>query len=206
MSGPTPQPLLSFVPEALNASQVGVWETDLKSGRTRVDAAIAAWFGVDPIAAARGLPTAHFVHAVLPEDRTALHDKLHQVRTFGGLYVFEFRTQPSPHEVRWLLARGRYERDETTGAMTGRGIIIDITESKLDGQVEDRALFYATGKGGPSLNHVAVLALEARQEIDDLGEKEGSPLRNAIDALLWAVGRAITAGTNRLEKLKRNIN
>jgi len=149
---------------------------------------------------------AYFVRAVLPEDRTALHDKLYQVRTFGGLYVFEFRTQPTPHKTRWLLARGRYERNQTSGTMTGRGIIIDITESKLDGQVEDRALFYATGKGSPSLNRVAVLALEARQQIDDLGEKDGSPLRNAIDALLWAVGRAITAGRNSVKKPKRQIN
>lgn len=206
MSVPTPQPLLSFVPEALSASQVGVWETVLESGRTRVDAAIASWFGVDPIDAARGLPTNYFVRAVLPEDRTALHDKLYQVRTFGGMYVFEFRTQPTPHEIRWLLARGRYERDQASGAMTGRGIIIDITESKLDGQVEDRALFYATGKSSPSLNHVASLALEVRQQIDELGEKDGSPLRNAIDALLWAVGRAMTAGKNSFKKPKRNIN
>ena len=206
MSEPVTHRLLPFVPEALSASQVGVWETDFDNDRTRVDAALAALFGVDPHEAAVGLPLARYVQAVVPEDRAALDEKLNQVRQFGGMYVIEFRTQPKPTDLRWVLARGRYERDQTTGVMTGRGIIIDITESKMDGQVEDRALFFAPDSDGPSLDHVAALTLEARQEIDALGEKEGSHLRNAVDALLWAVGRAIIAAQGALKRPGRTIN
>ncbi|WP_306421670.1 PAS domain-containing protein [Methylobacterium aerolatum] len=183
-----------------------MWETDFDNGRTRVDGTIAALFGIDPHEAAIGLPLARYVDAVVPEDRTALEEKLTQVRTLGGMYVIEFRTRPTPTDLCWVLARGRYERNQSTGAMTGRGIIIDITESKMDGQAEDRALFFAPRAEGPSLNHVAALTLEARQEIDDLGEKEGSPLRRAVDALLWAVGRAITAAQDGLKRSRRTIN
>jgi hypothetical protein len=206
MPGHVAQPLLSFVPQALTASQVGVWETDFDNDRTRVDATSAAMFGLDPVEAAEGLPLAHFVRSVLPEDRTTLDDKLKHVRVYGGLFVIEYRTRPSPTEIRWILARGCYERDPATGAMTGRGIVIDITESKRDGQVEDRALFFAPEPDSPSLDHVAILALEARQEIDELGEAPGSPLRSAVDGLLWAVGRAIVAAQNSLRKPDRNIN
>jgi len=206
MSEPAAHPLLSFIPEALSASQVGVWETDFDNDRTRVDATLAALFGVDPHEAAIGFPLASYVWAVVPEDRVALDEKLHRVRTSGGLYVIEFRTQPTPTDRRWVLARGRYERDRTTGVMTGRGIIIDITESKMDGQVEDRALFFAPDGDGASLNHVAALTLEARQVIDALGEQEGSALRTAVDTLLWAVGRAIIATQEVVKRSGRIIN
>lgn len=206
MSQPASQPVLSFVPDALSASQVGVWETDFANDLTRGDATLAALFGVDPARAAQGLPLAHYVRNVSTEDRTMLSDKLNHVRSVGGLFVIEYRTRPRPGDVRWVLARGRYELDEATGSMTGRGIVIDITDSKLDGQMEDRALFFAPDEASPSLDRVAMLALEARREIDDLGEQETSPLRRAVDAFLMAVGRAIAQGQSALRKTGRNIN
>jgi hypothetical protein len=105
-----------------------------------------------------------------------------------------------------VLARGRYERDSVTGSMTGRGIIIDITDSKMDGQVEDRAIFVAPQREGPSLDHIAALTLEARQEIDDLGVSKSSPLRRAVDTLLWAVGRALGEAQTRPKKSGRGVN
>jgi hypothetical protein len=142
----------------------------------------------------------------MPQDREMLTKRLEEVRTFGGMFVIEYRTRPAPHEIRWVLARGRYERDEVTGSMTGRGIIIDITDSKMDGQVEDRAIFVAPQREGPSLDHIAALTLEARQEIDDLGVSKGSPLRKAVDTLLWAVGRALGEAQNRPKKYDRGVN
>lgn len=206
MSVPTNQPLLSFAPEALSASQVGVWETDFDNDRTRVDAAVAALFGIDPKEAAEGLPMAYYVRSVVREDQTALKEKLHQVRSSGGLYVIEFRTRPTPTDLRWVLARGRYERDQTTGVMTGRGIIIDITESKMDGQVEDRALFFAPTEASPSLDRLAAIALEARQEVDELGEKEGSPLRRTVDAFLWTIGQALAKAQGMPTQPRRDLN
>ncbi len=206
MSQPAWQPVLSFVPDALTASQVGVWETDFENDSTRVDATCAAIFGVDPVAAARGLPLAAYVRKVLPEDRQMLDDKLTEVRNVGGLFVIEYRTKPVPDDLRWVLARGRYDRNHATGHMRGRGIIIDITESKLDGQVEDRALFVAPAEVSPSLDRLAAIALEARQEVDDLGEKEGSPLRRVVDAFLWAVGQALAKARGTLNPTKRDLN
>lgn len=206
MPQPASQSVLPFVPDALTASSVGVWETDFENDRTRGDAILAAIFGVDPDEAATGLPLDQYVRKVLPEDQTALGERLRQVRSTGGMFVIEYRTCPTPNNIRWVLARGRYERDATTGAVTGRGILIDITDSKIDGQVEDRAMFFASDREGPSLDHVAALTLEARQEIDGLGEKEGSPLRSAVDALLWAVGRAIGAAQDGLKVSRRTFN
>jgi hypothetical protein len=159
--------------------------------RTVADATTAFLFGVDADEAARGLPLISYTRNIHPDDRTEFRQKLGLVRDRGGLFVIEYRTCPTPTDVRWVLARGRYERDPLTGLMVGRGIVIDITESKSDGRVEDRAFFVASDDGQPSLEHVAELTLKAREEIDELGEQESSPLRRAVDALLWIIGRTL---------------
>lgn len=193
MARPRSLPVLAFVPDALSASQVGVWETDFQSDLTFGDATLAALFGVDPLDAANGLPLADYIRKVSLEDREMLFDRLNQVRLSGGMFVVEYRTHPTPDDVRWVLARGRYERDPRTGAMMGRGIVIDITDSKLNGQMSDRAIFVMPDRDEGALDRIASLAIMARREIDELGERESSPLRKAIDTLLWAVGRALAA-------------
>ena len=89
--------------------------------------------------AANGLPLADYIRKVSLEDREMLFDRLNQVRLSGGMFVVEYRTHPTPDDVRWVLARGRYERDPRTGAMMGRGIVIDITENGWAGALKDVA-------------------------------------------------------------------
>lgn len=187
------EPILAFVPSALTASQVGTWESDTTCDRTVADATTAALFGVDPEAAASGLPLSTFTRSIHPSDLPDFENKVRGVRERGGLFVIEYRTHPAPTDVRWVLARGRYDWDPHAGGMIGRGIVIDITDSKTDGQVEDRAFFVKPEDTEPSLERLAGFAIQARDEIEELGEKKGSILRQAVDALLWAVGRALAA-------------
>jgi hypothetical protein len=63
----------------------GAWEWDIKSGRTpRVDARFANLYGLDPVAAAEGLPTAAFFAPVHAEDRLRL-----KIAVAGALYGAE---------------------------------------------------------------------------------------------------------------------
>ncbi|KMO11901.1 PAS domain-containing protein [Methylobacterium platani] len=183
--------VLAFVPDALSASQVGTWTTDVINDRTVCDAAAAALFGVDPNLAAEGLPLAAYARVIHPDDRAGFHDKLNRVREHGGLFVVEYRAFPAPGDRRWVLARGRYERDDRTGGMTGRGIVIDITESKLDGRAEDRAFFIAEEDTETPLERAAACAIQTRQAIDEFDGPEGLGLRRSVDALLLALGRAL---------------
>ncbi|WP_449409624.1 PAS domain-containing protein [Methylobacterium komagatae] len=195
------------MPDALSASQVGVWETDFQNDLTFGDATLAALFGVDRLGAANGLPLADYIRNVSLEDREMLFDRLNQVRLAGGMFVVEYRTHPTPDDVRWVLARGRYERDPRTGEMMGRGIVIDITDSKLDGQMSDRAIFVMPDRDEGALDRIASLAIMARREMaKKLGERESSPLRKAIDTLLWAVGRALAAAQTAQSDRKSRFN
>lgn len=196
------QPVLAFVQTALSVSQVGTWEYDMVRDRVVTDTITASIFGIDPEKAAAGVSITPFSKNIHPDDLRSFEDKLDNMRERGGLFVIEYRTHPTPADVRWVLARGRYERDPHTGNMIGRGIVIDITDSKSDGHVEDRAVFLKPEGSEPSLENLAALAIQARDEIKQLGEQKGSALWRAVDALLWAVGRALAIQ----EKQRRRVN
>lgn len=198
--------VLAFVPSALIASQVGTWESDITGDRTVADAKTAALFGVDPYAATAGLPLVSYTRNIHPDDQDKFEKKLGSIRDHGGLFVIEYRTCPTPFDLRWVLVRGRYERDPHTGHVIGRGIVIDITDSKEDGRVEDRAFFVRPALAEASLEQVAHLALEVRNQIDELGEKEDSLLRKAVDALLWVVGRALVQRRDGVKSEKPTMN
>jgi hypothetical protein len=186
-----PRAVPAFVSEALAASNVGTWQSGHDLQHYIADDATAALFGLDATEAAKGLPLANYSRAVHPTDRLLFHDKLDRVMEQGGLFVIEYRTLPRPDHLRWVLARGRYDRDPMTGAMRGRGIVIDITESKFDGQVEDRALFFEPEQASDPLELAADHAIGARRAIDETDEPEGSTLRHAIDTVLWHLGRRL---------------
>lgn len=198
--------VLAFVPSALIASQVGTWESDITGDRTVADAKTASLFGVDPEAATLGLPLLSYTRNIHPDDRAKFEQKLGGIRDHGGLFVIEYRTRPTPTDLRWVLVRGRYERDPRTGHVIGRGIVIDITESKGDGRVEDRAFFVRHAAAEASLEQVAHLALEVRNEIDELGETADSPLRKAIDTLLWVIGRSLVQRRDGVKSEKLTLN
>lgn len=203
---PKTSSILSFVPSALMASRVGAWEYDATNDRTVADAATAGLFGIDVDEASLGLPIDLYTKRIHPDDRPNFRQKLDILQDRGGLFVIEYRTCPSPTDVRWVLARGRYERDPRTGHTIGRGIVIDITESKSDGHVGDPAFFVAQTANGPSLAQIASMVLEVRSQIDELGERSDSPLRRAVDALLWIIGRTLARQGQDTTERKRRLN
>ena len=181
---------MGSLPDALIASQVGIWETDLSNDRTVADAVTAALFNLDSMQAALGLPLAAYVEAILPADREAFFTSLDRVSEHGGVFVGEYRVCSCARGVQWVLARGHFERDDQTGEVIGRGIVVNTTESKLNWPVEDRT-FFVLHKNEPPLERLATYALQARRAVDDVAEHEKPALRLAVDSLLWAVGRAI---------------
>lgn len=110
---------MGSLPDALIASQVGIWETDLGNDRTVADAVTAALFNLDSMQAALGLPLAAYVEAILPADREAFFTSLDRVSEQGGVFVGEYRVSSGARGLQWILARGHFERDEQTGEVVG---------------------------------------------------------------------------------------
>lgn len=131
------------IPQAmLDASGVvGAWVHDHWAGSLALSAPLATLLGLDPAAAAAGVPLADFLDRTHPEDRTRIESYLHAVGEAGGPLEAEFRTRGADAVAggsrageRRLLMRGRTERDAAGRVGQGRGIAIDLTETAAAGQ------------------------------------------------------------------------
>lgn len=116
---------------ALSAVQsVGAWEWDIRADSVVADPAFARLYGLDPQAAAEGLPLAAFSRAFHPEDADRVAEEIRAAVEAGGDFVSEYRVVPAPGEVRWVMARGEVYRDDVGQPVYFPGLVIDITERK----------------------------------------------------------------------------
>ncbi len=129
------------MPAALIASGVGTWEYDVLAGRFYLDSVASKLMGVDPGDGLLGLPEVTFLAAINPVDRARGLDNLKLLLREGGVFVFEHRVNPQPNVERWLLARGRYDKNEAGAVARGRGIMLDISHLKAGGYVGGTAVF-----------------------------------------------------------------
>jgi PAS domain S-box-containing protein len=159
--------LPAFAPASLIASNVGTWERDPRRGIIHFDHSAIDTYGFSAEEIERGVTFERMWQAVHPDDRATIQAKARQLQRTGGLMVLEYRTIPRPGEMRWILVRGRYEPlREGHAVPAGRGIVIDITESKLDGRVEDCAFLLSgpTEESAFPLDRAADLALALHHE------------------------------------------
>lgn len=188
---------LEFLPDALLASQVGTWETDFGTDLTKTNAVTAEIFGLDPLQAAVGLPLEAFTKSIHPADREGFDTNIARVCEHGGLLVVEYRVRSRYKGERWVLARGHYHRDATTGITTGTGIVVDITDCRKGMAHSEGAIFLLKNTAGDPLDEIASQVIQIRRTVDDFHIYDKQPLRVAVDSLLWAVGRAIAQRQQR---------
>jgi PAS domain S-box-containing protein len=184
-SWPGPLPVASL--------SIGVWEADLEADRTRGDTVMARLFGLSEMEAAEGVTIARLLSAFHPDDLMQDMERRRLVLEQGGVFVWEHRVVPAPGIVRWVLARGHYARD-SRGRMFGRGIVIDVTDSRTDGHTDGPARFLTTPeRPGSDLERMTERALEIERIIRDLDVETAKVLRPLIEPLLRELGRQIAA-------------
>ncbi|MHC2106369.1 PAS domain-containing protein [Methylobacterium sp.] len=177
----------------LAAPSIGVWETDLEADLTRGDAVVARLFGWSEAEAEEGVPISRFLSAIHPDDLAQGQERRRRIREEGGVFVWEHRVVPAPGVVRWVLARGQFWRD-ANGRMFGRGIVIDVTDSRRDGHTDGPARFLTTPEvSGPLLESIAERALEIEEIGRGLDDETARQVRPLIEGLLYELGRQISA-------------
>lgn len=197
MPKPVMQTIPDFVAEALAASNAGTWRTIRTLQYYIVDETAAALSGLDPRHAARGVPLLRLLRTVHLSDRRLFLERIDRATRSGGPFVIEYRIVSPDGSLRWLLARGLFASDPMTGEMQGRGILIDITDSKTDRQGGGGERLVGSRPIDDPLDRAADLALRTRHAIDEIGGYEGQALKNAVDALLWSLGRTLARRTQR---------
>ena len=114
--------------EALAAGAIATWIWEIPTDRVYADDKLADWFSVSPQDAAGG-PLASYVSAIHPDDRSRVSDTIAGAVEAGGDYEADYRIAPPGVPPRWVVARGRVERDATR-PLRMAGVLVDITARK----------------------------------------------------------------------------
>ena len=114
---------------ALEASSVGIWERDLRTGAVYWDERCAAIFGLDgaiEMSSGDEVVAGH-IH---PDDRELVQQAMREAMDGDGQYTIESRVLRTDGEVRWTVSRGRVVTNSRGERIRIIGTTVDVTEAR----------------------------------------------------------------------------
>ncbi|WCS24091.1 PAS domain-containing protein [Methylobacterium sp. NMS14P] len=189
--------LASAAASALQAAGfIGIWDTDVRAGRSVLDSGAASLMAGDPGLAGTPLPLDAALGRIHPADRDWVFGRIRHVRQTGGPVSLEFRVVTGTGETRWILNRGCLTPD-ADGLLHGRGAYIDVTDLHRHGiqAAEVNGATNGATNGAPDgaangadLNAAADHGIQIHAAL----ERHGDPyLRSVSGMLLLGIGRAL---------------
>ncbi|MCJ2135504.1 PAS domain-containing protein [Methylobacterium sp. J-026] len=173
---------------ALQASGgVGFWTWDIARDDARADPVSALLFNISPARSRAGVSLAEILEAVHPDDKAHIAQVILDCVESGGSYAAEYRVCSPAGRLRWVFTRGHFYLDEAGQPTTGRGVIVEISDSKSAGTA------FAQRDGASiddALNRTADLCLSlhnAVSQLDDAG------MQALTETLLLEIGRHLAA-------------
>ncbi|MCV2490609.1 SpoIIE family protein phosphatase [Geodermatophilus sp. YIM 151500] len=113
---------------ALEASSVGIWEIDLRTGTFVADQRCAAIFGVE---GAVSMPMDRLMAGhVHPDDRATAEAVIREAIAARSQYSVEVRNMRPDGGVRWTVSRGRVLVDPSGEPVRILGTALDVTEAR----------------------------------------------------------------------------
>ncbi|WP_150303813.1 sensor domain-containing protein [Pseudomonas saliphila] len=135
---------------ALDASQMGIWELDIRSGLLNASARSAALHGFSPDAWKGSLRT--FMGRVPKEDQRAMRRAFVAIcRGRRRRHCLTYRVRQPDGSLRWLEATARLDRDAQDAPLRLTGTLLDITEQRRSEQAlaESQQKFSELFQGAP---------------------------------------------------------
>lgn len=114
---------------ALEAAQMATWDWDIQTNQVEWSDNIEVVLGLSPGTFAK--TSAAYYDLVYPEDQPLLTQAIRKaLRGRKSRYHLEHRLRRPDGSIRWLIVRGKVERNETGWATRMAGILTDITIRK----------------------------------------------------------------------------
>ncbi len=129
----------------------GAWTWDIASDVLCADARYASLAGLDPIAAAAGVPGARFFEGVVPEDLLRVKIAVAAVMRGAESFARTYRVRDAEGVVRWVSALGRGESDAAGNVLRFSGELADVTELK---RIEQQLRIAQNAGGIGTFEHV----------------------------------------------------
>jgi PAS domain S-box-containing protein len=114
---------------ALEASAVGIWERDLRTGSVYWDERCAAIFGLSHAVEIGSVERLMMEH-IHPEDHDMVTRAMREAEAGDGQYVIESRVLRADGAVRWTMSRGRIVTDSRGERVRVIGTVVDVTEAR----------------------------------------------------------------------------
>lgn len=179
---------------ALEASGgVGFWMWDILRDEARADPVSALLFNISPARSRAGVSLAELLEAVHPDDQPHISQVILDCVRTGGSYTAEYRVCSPEGRLRWLFTRGHFYLDQDGRPSTGRGVIVEISDSKSAGPA------FAKRDGATiddALSRTADLCLSLHDTVSQLGD---TALVALTETLLIEIGRRL-ADRQRTER------
>jgi PAS domain S-box-containing protein len=112
------------------AGAAGAWEWDVVADKLHGDARFAELYGLDPLQAVSGLPTAAFFAPIHTDDKMRVRIGVAGVMNGADVFARDYRLVRPNGDILWVSARGTAERDADYRTVRFRGVLADITEQK----------------------------------------------------------------------------
>lgn len=171
---------------ALEASGgVGFWMWDIRRDEARADPVSALLFNISPARSRAGVSLAELLKAVHPDDQPHISQVILDCVRTGGSYTAEYRVRSPEGRLRWLFTRGHFYLDPDGRPTTGRGVIVEISDSKSAGAA------FAERDGvtiDDALNRTADLCLSLHNTVSALGD---TALVALAETLLLETGKRL---------------
>ncbi|WP_077298440.1 EAL domain-containing protein [Aquaspirillum sp. LM1] len=154
---------------ALDGGELGLWDTDFRTGKISVNARCAAMLGETP-----GQFTPDVVSWQMrahPEDAHSLrYTAIEHVKGHSAMFECEFRVRHAAGHWVWLLSRGKVvERNQQARAVRMIGTLLDITERKAtEARLRLLASVFRYAQEGIMITDADGLILEVNRAYHDI--------------------------------------
>jgi PAS domain S-box-containing protein len=118
---------------ALEASSVGIWERDLRTGKIFWDERNAAIFGLRGPLEQSG-DDDQLLTQIHPDDHAAVREAMRSAVAGSGEFLVEMRVLRADGQERWTVSRGRVVRDPRGEPVRVLGTTVDVTDAREQAQ------------------------------------------------------------------------